>query len=72
MGSGATLIAARDLKSDRNSESFAHDIASYLERYGRGKIPWDEMFPQVKHIESNIPNLSAYVVPTRQASLFGR
>jgi hypothetical protein len=58
------------LKSNRNPESFEWDVRAYVERYGRGRVPWDQIQPGVEHTADNAPDLSEHAVPTKQIGLF--
>lgn len=58
-------------KSNRNPESADQEIDRHVARYGRGKVPWDEIDPHIKHTESTVPDLSQFVIESPQLKLFG-
>jgi len=60
------------LKSNRNPESADQDISRYVEKYGRGRVPWDEINSHIKHTASIVPDLTPHLVQvdSPQMSMF--
>lgn len=58
-------------KSNSNPEVSIPLIKGYVDRYGLGKVPWDQISPKFVHVDSRLPDLSAYIVE-EQESLFAR
>ncbi len=49
-------------KRNRSPESFQHEVDGLIKRYGRGRIPWDAVYPQIRHREDTIPDIDGHII----------